>query len=275
MGGWARPTKDTMSDLTLGLAAIRREDSIPEGVDRIEEILGEAGRQDVDVVCFPETYLPGLRGIGLDLPEPDQTVNERALARIKEACSGHNTAAIVGMEWITEDGLHNRAYVISGNGDVLGYQTKNQITPDGEDDHYEPDGERAMFELNGVPLGVVVCHEGWRYPETVRWAATRGAKIVFHPQWTGRDDRGSSLEEWGETYYGHAMVCRAKENGIFFASVNVAMDYQNSATSLIGPDGEVIEYVPHGEERLLIADIDPDQAHRRYAKRYNPALYPE
>ena len=40
-----------------------------------------------------------------------------------------------------------------------------------------------------MKFGVAICHEGWRYPETVRWAASRGARIVFHPQHTGSDRR--------------------------------------------------------------------------------------
>lgn len=32
-----------------------------------------------------------------------------------------------------------------------------------------------------MTFGVVICHEGWRYPETVRWAARHGAHAVFHP----------------------------------------------------------------------------------------------
>jgi len=33
-----------------------------------------------------------------------------------------------------------------------------------------------------LTFGIAICHEGWRYPETVRWAARRGAQIVFHPK---------------------------------------------------------------------------------------------
>ena len=264
-----------MTELTVGLAALRLGDSIPDGVDRIEATLSRAADRNVDIVCFPEAYLPGLRGIGLDLPDPDQRANEQALARIQGACDRHDTAAIVGMEWLSGDDLYNCAYVVGADGDLLGYQTKNQITPGGEDEHYVPDGDRSTFEVGGVPFGVVICHEGWRYPETVRWAATRGAKIVFQPQWTGRPDHGRTLTEWGSTYYEPAMICRSKENGIYFASVNVAMDHQNSATSLIDPSGELLDHVPHGEERLLVATIDTDEADGRYADRYDPALYPE
>ena len=263
-----------MTELTIGLGAIAVQPTIAAGLERVESTLADAAEQSVDIVCFPETYLPGLRGIGLSLPEPDQTENEAALEQLQAACESTGVAAILGMEWLEADRLFNRAYVVDGTGSVLGYQTKNQITPGGEDEHYEPDGHRELFEINGVPFGVVICHEGWRYPETVRWAATRGARIVFQPQWTGRPDRGRQFIGWGNSFYEYAMLCRAEENSIFFASVNVAMDYQNSATSLISPEGAMIDHVPYGEEQLLTATIDSKDASLRYANRYDPDLYP-
>ena len=54
-----------------------------------------------------------------------------------------------------------------------------------EDKVSVPGTARRLFEINGIKAGVAICHEGWRYPETVRWAAVRGAKVVFHPHHTG------------------------------------------------------------------------------------------
>ena len=53
------------------------------------------------------------------------------------------------------------------------------------------------------------------------------------------------------------------------------MHFQNSATSLIGPDGERIAYVPYGKEQVLVHNIDLSRATRRYAKRYDPRWYPK
>lgn len=53
------------------------------------------------------------------------------------------------------------------------------------------------------------------------------------------------------------------------------MHRQNSSTSLIHPRGDLIAHVPRGEEKLLIADIDPTEATGTYAKRYDPQLYRE
>ena len=154
------------------------------------------------------------------------------------------------------------------------YQTKNQITPRTEEEFYVPDGKRRLFTVAGVRLGVVICHEGWRYPETVRWAAVRGAQIVFQPQCTGGDEGGRVRAPWGRSFFEKAMACRVGENTIDFASVNNAMQAQASATSLIAPNGECLGDVPSGREQVLIHEIDLALATRRFAQRFNPRWYP-
>jgi len=267
---------DDLQTVRVGLASIRKAPSIDAGVAKIQAVLADCREKQVQIVCFPETYLPGLRGADKDLPPPDQPAMERALEEIRKSCGEHHVAVIVGIEWVAPHGLENRAFVISAEGRVLGYQTKNQITPGGESDNYVADGKRRMFDIAGVKVGVVICHEGWRYPETVRWAAVRGAQIVFQPQVTGSDKPGSfTAKPWGESFYEKAMQCRAQENTVYFASVNRAMNRQNSATSLIDPKGKLIAHVPYGEESLLVADLDLTKATGFFAKRYQPNLYEE
>ena len=85
---------------------------------------------------------------------------------------------------------------IDARGEFQGYQTKNQLDPT-EDQFYVPGNTRHLFEVKGMKFGVAICHEGFRYPETVRWAAVRGAKIVFHPQHTGSEREGSPSDAVG------------------------------------------------------------------------------
>ncbi|MEO5901751.1 MAG: carbon-nitrogen hydrolase family protein, partial [Ilumatobacteraceae bacterium] len=155
---------------------------------------------------------------------------------------------------------------------MKGTQTKNQLDPTEEAD-YVPGDTRQVFEIKGLKFGVAICHEGWRYPETVRWAALRGAKIVFHPQLTGSDRAGVELTEWGSAeapYYEKAMMCRSVENTIYFASVNYALRYQDSATSLIAPSGACQAYLPYGQEGLLVQSINAKEATGLLARRYAP-----
>ena len=100
------------------------------------------------------------------------------------------------MEHFAPEGRQIAAFVFGRRGELLGCQTKNQIDPS-EDAFYVPGNGRKLFEVDGVKIGVAICHEGWRYPETVRWAAVRGAKIVFHPQHTGCEREGVRLSRWG------------------------------------------------------------------------------
>jgi predicted amidohydrolase len=262
--------------LRIGLAAARNAPSVEERLRTVDRFLEGAGARGVTIVCFPEAYIPGLRGQDFFVPPHDQLHQQAALEEIRASARRHGVAVVIGMEWESAAGLHNVAFVVSRDGAVLGCQAKNQIPPE-EEPFYVPDGRRRLFEVDGVPFGITICHEGWRYPEGVRWAAVRGARLVFHPQLTGSDRAGVTLDRWGDPsapYYEKAMLARSVENTIYFASVNCAMRYQDSATSLLGPDGECLAYVPYGQEQLLVHDLDLSRATGFYARRFDPAFYP-
>jgi predicted amidohydrolase len=268
------PTRNGV--LRIGLATPRNAPTVEERLATAERFIAEATTQEVAIVCFPEAYIPGLRGFDFPVPPPDQCRQETALESCRAMAARYGVAVVTGMEWQTAAGLHNVAFVISRDGTVQGYQAKNQI-PAEEAPYYVPDGRRRIFAIDGVPFGIAICHEGWRYPETVRWAARRGAKIVFHPQLTGSDTSGPTLTRWGDLdapYYEKAMLMRGIENTIYFASVNYAFRYQESATTLIGPEGERLAHLPYGEEGLLVCDLDLARATGLIARRFNPAFYP-
>ena len=263
--------------MIIGLASPRVASTLDDGLDRIQRLLVEASTQDAEIVCFPEAYLPGLRGQDFDVPPFDQTQQERALQVVAQWSQKYQVATILGMERLTEAGRQIAAFVIDAQGQILGYQTKNQLDPT-EDRFYVPGNTRQLFEINGTKFGVAICHEGWRYPETVRWAAVRGAKIVFHPHHTGSDKEGIRLTQWGSAsapYYENAMMMRSRENTIYFASVNYALRFQESATSLIAPSGECQAYLPYGQEGVLVQDIKVEEATGLLATRYAPERYQE
>ena len=263
--------------LRIGLASPRVAATREEGLVTVERFLTEAASGGAAIVCFPETYLPGYRGLDFSTPPPDQHAQERVLADVCTLAREHRVAAIVGMEWATPVGLLNLAFVVDADGTIQGYQTKNQLAIE-EESQYVPGDTRSLFVVAGVPFGVVICHEGWRYPETVRWAARRGARVVFHPHLAGSNHGGTVPRCWGDPappYFENAMIARAMENAIYFASVNYALRYQETATSLVAPDGRCVEYIAYGEEALLVADLDLGMATGAYAQRYDPDRYDE
>lgn len=263
--------------MIVALASPRIASSLDEGLEKVERLMAEASAQGAEIVCFPEAYLPGLRGQGFEVPPFDAAAQERALEAVARRARALRLATIVGIERPTDAGRQIAAYVIDARGEVLGFQTKNQIDPS-EEPSYVPGRGRRVFEVGGVRFGIAICHEGWRYPETVRWAAARGAKIVFHPQLTGSDRDGVRLTAWGAAdgpYYEKAMMMRSIENTIYFASVNYAMRFQESATSLIDPSGACQAHLPYGEEGVLVQSIDPAKATGWLAARYAPERHRE
>jgi predicted amidohydrolase len=263
--------------MIVGLASPRIASSLDEGLEKVRSFLSEASAQGAEVVCFPEAYLPGLRGQDFEVPPFERTDQERALRAVADWARTYGVATILGMERLTEAGRQISAFVIDAGGRIQGYQTKNQLDPI-EDRFYLPGDTRQLFEIDGLKFGVAICHEGFRYPETVRWAAVRGARIVFHPHYTGSDKAGVALTQWGAAaapYYEKAMMCRALENTIYFGSVNYALRYQESATSLIAPSGQCLAYLPYGQEGVLVQAIDRENATGLLASRYSPERYRE
>ena len=48
--------------MIIALASPRIASTLDEGLDKIKRLLSEASAQGAEIVCFPEAYLPGLRG---------------------------------------------------------------------------------------------------------------------------------------------------------------------------------------------------------------------
>ena len=261
--------------MKIALASPRIATSIEDGLEKIDRLLKQGAELGARIACFPEAYLPGLRGQDFEVLPFDRATQERVVSSVSLLAKKHAIATILGMEKVTDAGRQITAVVFDAQGKLLGEQTKNQIDPS-EDKFYLPGNTRRVFEVDGLKFGVAICHEGWRYPETVRWAAVRGAKIVFHPQHTGAELSGSVLTQWGAVdspYYEKAMMCRSIENKIYFASVNYALRYQESATSLIEPSGTCQAYLPYGQEGVLVQEIDPELATGILARRYAPDRY--
>jgi len=263
--------------MIIALASPRVAASVGDGLDRVERCVAEAAAQHASIVCFPEAYLPGLRGLDFEVPPFDRAQEERCVRTASRLARAYTIAIVLGMERLTDAGRQIVAAVIGAGGEVQGCQTKNQLDPV-EETHYVPGDTRQLFEVGGVKFGVAICHEGFRYPETVRWAAVRGAKIVFHPHCTGSDRTGSRLTHWGSAdapYYEKAMMCRGLENTVYFASVNYAFRFQESATSLIDPSGTCVAHLPYGHEGVLVQALDLERATGALAGRYAPERHQE
>ncbi len=258
--------------MRIALASLPFPDSMEQGLSLVEESIRQAADENADLLCLPETFLPGLRATWFPVESHQPQKLEAARNTVCGWARRWAVNLILPMEWGSPEGIRNVAFVLSDRGEILGCQTKVQLDPN-EDPFYVPGTGRSIFEVGGVPFGISICHEGFRYPETVRWAARRGAKIVFHPFFGGSEQPQPQLTEWGGSgnpYNERAVQCRALENGIYMASVNYALAYQEAATAILSPSGECLAWQRYGEAGLLVREIDIGLATGKMARRFRP-----
>ena len=160
--------------------------------------------------------------------------------------------------------------MIDRDGTRLGFQDKVQIDPSEEGTYLPAPPVRRVFETAGMTFGIVICHEGWRYPETVRAAARQGAQVVFHPHLHEAEPGSFAPATFGDpanTFHEKAVLCRAAENTCYVATVNYASAGSPSTSAVARPDGTLLGYQPYNEEGLFVAALELDAATGLLARR--------
>jgi predicted amidohydrolase len=247
-----------MSTFRIALANIPYPATPAESVELAEAAIAAAAVEHAGIVCFPECYVPGYRGLGRVPPPPDPVFLERAWTTIAAAAAKANVGVILGTERFAERELRITALVIDRDGTLAGFQDKVQLDPS-EDSIFMPGNGRRVFEAGPLKFGIAICHEGWRYPETVRWPVRQGAHIVFHPHFHAAEPgsyRPTTFADPANSFHEKAALCRAAENTCYFATVNYATDGAGTTSAVVGPDGTLLAWQPYGKPGLLVADID-------------------
>ncbi len=164
---------------TLAMAQPRRipgDDGTPN-VDHAVELVQAAADSGADLICFPE-FSPG----------PIRAADEfyDAGPAMADAAEANSINVVWSRTERCEDGLNRLCvYVIGRSGEtVLRYERTHPATiPSTEKNEGElvsPADVFGNFELDGLPMGIVVCSEMWT-PEVARIVALRGAEIILSP----------------------------------------------------------------------------------------------
>jgi predicted amidohydrolase len=252
-----------MKMLRIALAQCRQTGDFDTNAATILKWLDEAGRAGAQIVCFPETQTVGYR---VDISTPERPVPVEQLDELHRAvarrCGELNLACVLGTETPLEadprrDKPYNSALVISDRGEVLGVHHKTKLTPL-DAVAYSPGRSFETFDLWGIKVGVVICFEGFRFPESTRECVRQGAQLVFHPQ-----NNTTRPNDWKVPVHHAMIVTRAAENTIWFASCNACLTpHQNCRSLVVAPDGTVAAQSELQREELVVADIDIDRATR-------------
>ncbi|PWT89635.1 MAG: carbon-nitrogen hydrolase family protein, partial [Acidobacteria bacterium] len=103
--------------MIIALASPRIATSVNEGLEKVKRLMVEASERGAEIVCFPEAYLPGLRGLWFKVPDFSKNEEQSALREVSDCAKTYRIATILGMEKHTEAGLQIVACVIDARGE--------------------------------------------------------------------------------------------------------------------------------------------------------------
>src|SRR5262245_40772346 len=145
-----------MSTVRIALANLPYPASPEESVASAERAIADASTARAEVICFPECFVPGYRGMGHQVPPPDPRFLEHAWSVISAASASANVAVVLGTERIVDGGLRITAVVIHRDGTLAGFQDKVQLDPS-EEGTYAAGVERHVFQSGSLTFGVAIC----------------------------------------------------------------------------------------------------------------------
>ena len=104
--------------MKIALASPRVAESLDDGLARIERLMAQAAARGAAIVCFPEAYLPGLRGQDFEPFPFDAATQAHALEALGKLSRAHRVAAIHGLERLAPAGPQIAAFVFDARGDL-------------------------------------------------------------------------------------------------------------------------------------------------------------
>jgi beta-ureidopropionase len=234
--------------MRLGLAQMELKlGDVDYNVKKAKELLDVAENDHVDVLVLPEMTNSGYY---FDSYEEVKTCSEKIptgpLSKELIKWSRKGRLVVAGINESTDDGLYNSAAIIA-NGTHLGTYRKHHLFGSEEEWFLRGPNEPQLFRHDNLEFSVIICFE-WNYPERIRSAAKKGAKIILHPVNSGN-------YRWRD-----AMRTIAIDNGVFTASANrVGREGDctfSGESSIINPNGEIILKLDSQSHQLGWIDIE-------------------
>lgn len=246
----SEPIRIALAQFDFPVGAVERN------AERIAEMIAQArDEHGADVVLFPELAVSGYPPEDLLMRPSFLRDCEQAVRDI--AASVHGIVAVVGWPESAGRVLYNSASVLREGRVEATYRKRELPNYNVFDErryfHVDPDGGPLVFEVKGVPVGVVICEDLW-FAEPLADAAAAGARLVLVPN--------ASPFEHGKHARRDALLAeRARESGVALAYLN-AVGGQDSlvfdgASILADADGRVHHAACAFEDHWLLAGFDP------------------
>ncbi|RNF84251.1 NAD+ synthase [Montanilutibacter psychrotolerans] len=228
---------------------------------RIAEFIAHARDEfGADIVLFPELALCGY-------PPEDLLIRPRFLADCEQALRGiasgvRGITAVVGWPQSAGSVVYNAASVLRDG--TLAHTYRKRELPNYavfDERRYfdvDPDREDCVFEVKGVPVGLVICEDLW-FAEPLASTARAGAELVLVPN-------ASPFERDKHAQRDGLLAQRVAETGVALAYLNTVGGQDalvfDGASVVADGDGTVHPAAAAFTDQWLV--VDYDAATRRF-----------
>ena len=240
---------------------------------RLEEVVKLAKKYDVQLLAFPELYVPGYTLSPEMAREVAEFKNGPSITRGRRLARKYNMALLLpyAEKAKAPDGsmkYYDSIAVISENGKLLDSYRKTHLYGQQERDNWSfGESDYPVHSIFGFPVGVLNCYEN-EFPELSRILALNGAKLIVGPT---AADNYYTLPDGQRGKVPYPDIARlmlpafAYANNVFFAYANRSGYEQRGkdvwhyrGNSIVtGPHGDVIIAANHEQDTMLIADCIP------------------
>jgi predicted amidohydrolase len=283
-------TKITPDTSRLRVAAVQMESAAGDkaaNFAKMESLLGEAAKQKVKLITFPECCITGywfMRNLSDDalraMAEP--IPGGQSSRRLVELSKKHDMTLGAGLVEAGEDGNLYNSYVVAMPDGQVRCHRKIQAF---EHRLIKAGSEYTVFDTpQGFKVGVLICYDN-NVIENGRISALMGAQIMMAPHQTGgcrtknphlmglierrvwddrvKDPAAIEREFAGEKGRGWLMrwlPSRAHDNGVFLVFANgVGVDDDEVRTGnamVLDPYGRVLAETGKAADAVVVADLD-------------------
>ena len=230
--------------------------AVERNAERIAELIVDARDEyGADIVLFPELAVCGYPPEDLLLRPAFLARCEAALQRI--AAGVHGITAVVSWPESAGSVLYNAASVLR-DGRVEATYRKRELPNYAVFDErryfqVDPDGGVCVFEVQGVPVGVIVCEDLW-HAEPLADTVAAGAQLVLVPN-------ASPFERGKHAQRDALLAQRTRESGAALVYLNLVGGQDSvvfdGASLVADGDGTVHPAAAAFTDQWLLVDYDP------------------
>lgn len=236
------------------------------------EIIAQASTEGVDLVAFPETWLPGYPLFLWGMPPVEQIplvnayransprIDGPEIARIRDAARAHGITVVLGLSERDHGSLYMAQLIVGPDGDVLLHRRK--LKPTFVERTLFGEGDGSGLQVIDTPLGRLGALNCWEHLQPLlKFSMYAQHEQIHVGAWPPFGDQLAQLSAeasiaMSRTYAMEGSVFVVMANGVMN---NVPGFAGGGAAGIYGPDGSLLsDPLDPAHEGLAVADLDLD-----------------